>query len=245
MNEGKNCKGQAEPGYPEDSPEYDQEQDQAQGMTESPAEYGSAGYEPAGQKKSYNFYAFMDRMKYIKRWALMRSVRDENIMEHSQMVVMIAHGLAVINNEVFKGNADASRTTLYAVYHECSEVMTGDLPTPIKYFNKDMRGAYGDIEDRASDKLIATIPPAMRDAISVYMKPDKDSLEYKLMKAADRFAAYIKCVEELRCGNDEFLKAKKSIEEDLHSRRMPEIEYFFDKFINGFYLPLDDLEGLE
>ncbi|MCD8307580.1 MAG: 5'-deoxynucleotidase [Clostridia bacterium] len=200
---------------------------------------------PGKEPETYNFYAFMDRMKYIKRWALMRSVREENIMEHSQMVVMLAHCLAVINNEIFKGCADASKTALYAVYHECSEVMTGDLPTPIKYFNKSMRGAYADLEDRASDKLLGTLPKELQDEFAKYMKPDKDSYEYKLMKAADRLSAYIKCVEEGRCGNDEFVKAEKSIKEDLDSRHMPEVEYFFKHFMPGFSLPLDDLEGLE
>lgn len=194
---------------------------------------------------SYNFYAFMDRMKYIKRWQLMRSVREENIMEHSQQVAMLAHGLAVINNRVFHGSANAERAALYAVYHECSEVMTGDMPTPIKYFNNSIHGAYKSLEDRACDKLIATLPEPLRDDIGGYMKPDCQSYEYVLMKAADRLAAYLKCLEELRCGNNEFVKAKKSIEEDLHSRNLPEVEYFFKHFIGGFSLTLDELEGIE
>jgi 5'-deoxynucleotidase len=192
---------------------------------------------------AYNFYAFMDRMKYIKRWSLMRSVREENIMEHSQQVAMLAHALAVINNKVFGGNVDSEKCVLYAIYHECSEVMTGDLPTPIKYFNNGIHGAYKELEDRACDKLLEMLPEEIRGEIGIYVKSDAASQEYKIVKAADRLAAYIKCLEEQRCGNTEFDKAKKSIEEDLHSRNMQEVEYFFDNFIKGFNLTLDELEG--
>lgn len=191
----------------------------------------------------YNFYAFMDRMKYIKRWSLMRSVREENIMEHSQQVAMLAHALAVINNKIYNGNADAEKCVMYAVYHECSEVMTGDLPTPIKYFNNSIHGAYKNLEEQACDKLLAMLPEELRGEIGVYVKPDTQSQEYKLVKAADRLAAYVKCLEEHRCGNAEFEKAKKSIEEDLHSRNLQEVEYFFEHFIASFNLTLDELEG--
>ena len=191
----------------------------------------------------YDFFAFMDRMKYIKRWQLMRSVRDENIMEHSEQVAIISHALAVINNKIFGGSADAEKVVLYAVYHECSEVMTGDLPTPIKYFNNSIHGAYKSLEDKACDKLLSTLPEELREEVGAYVKPDINCPEYKIVKAADRFAAYIKCLEEQRCGNTEFEKAKKSIEKDLHSRNMPEVEYFFDNFISAFSLTLDELEG--
>lgn len=193
----------------------------------------------------YDFFAYMDRMKYIKRWQLMRSVRDENIMEHSQQVAMFAHALAVINNKVYGGNADAEKAALYAVYHECSEVMTGDLPTPIKYFNSNINGAYKSLEDVACEKLLQTLPEEIRGELAQSIKPDTQSVEYALMKAADRLAAYVKCLEELRCGNNEFAKAKKSIEADLHSRKMPEVEYFFKYFIKSFSLSLDELEGLD
>ena len=194
---------------------------------------------------AYNFYAFMDRMKYIMRWQLMRSVRGENIMEHSEQVAVLTHALAVINNKVFSGNADPAKAVLYAVYHECSEVMTGDLPTPIKYFNNSIHGAYKQLEDRASDKLLSTLPDEMKDELSVFLKPDTDSTEYALMKAGDRLAAYVKCLEELRCGNSEFVKAEKSIRADLLSRNMPEVNYFFEKFIPAYNLTLDELEGIE
>jgi 5'-deoxynucleotidase len=164
-------------------------------------------------------------------------------MEHSQQVAMLAHSLALINNKIFGGNADAEKCVLYAVYHECGEVMTGDLPTPIKYFNNSIHGAYKELEDKACDKLLEMLPEELRGDIGECVKPNTDSLEYKLVKAADRLAAYIKCLEEERCGNSEFDKAKKSIECDLLSRNMPEVDYFFKNFIQGFYLTLDELEG--
>ena len=192
----------------------------------------------------YDFYAYMDRMKYIKRWQLMRSVREENIMEHSQSVAMLAHALVSIHNEVYGGNADVLKTVLYAMYHETSEVMTGDLPTPIKYYNRSIQGAYKELEKNACEKIVATLPEELQNSLSPYVLADEDSVEYQLVKAADRLAAYIKCLEELRSGNGEFTKAKKSIEDDLHGRNMPEVEYFFENFIPSFALTLDELEGL-
>ena len=192
----------------------------------------------------HDFYAYMDRMKYIKRWQLMRSVREENIMEHSQAVTLFAHALAVIHNDVFGGSADVLKTVLYATYHETSEVMTGDLPTPIKYYNQCIQGAYKALEKSACEKIVATLPEEMQGSIAPFVLADENSVEYKLVKAADRLAAYVKCLEELRSGNSEFSKAKKSIEEDLHSRNMPEIEYFFEHFVPSFSLTLDELESM-
>lgn len=190
----------------------------------------------------HDFYAFMDRMKYIKRWQLMRSVRDENIMEHSQSVTMLSHALVTIHNELYGGKADVLKTVLYALYHETSEVMTGDLPTPIKYYNQSIHGAYKELEKSACEKMTQMLPDEMRGGIAPYVLADENSVEYKLVKAADRLSAYIKCLEELRSGNGEFVKAKKSIEEDLHARNMPEIEYFFKHFMPSFELTLDELE---
>lgn len=196
-----------------------------------------------GDVMAYNFYAFMDRMKYIKRWSLMRSVREENIMEHSQQVAMLAHALAIINNKIFGGSVNPERAALLAIYHECPEVLTGDLPTPVKYLNKSINVAYKDIEGKAADKLIEMLPKELAEVIAVYAKPEKDSEEHKFVKAADRLSAYIKCLEERRCGNNEFIKAEKSIEEDLLSRNMPEVDYFFKHFIPAFSLTLDELKG--
>lgn len=192
----------------------------------------------------HDFYAYMDRMKYIKRWQLMRSTRGENIMEHSHAVTVLAHALVTIHNEVFGGSADVLKTVLYATYHEISEVMTGDLPTPIKYYNRSIHSAYKELEHSACEKIVDTLPAEMKPAIAPFVMADEESVEYKLVKAADRLAAYIKCLDELRCGNSEFSKAKKSIEKDLRSRKMPEVEYFFEKFVSSFELTLDDLESL-
>ena len=192
----------------------------------------------------YDFYAYLDRMKYIRRWQLMRSQRDENIMEHSQSVAMLAHALAVIRNKVFGGNVNVEKTVLYAMYHEISEVLTGDLPTPIKYYNHSIRNAYKDLERSAAERMAGMLPEELKGELSPWILADEDTEEYKLVKAADRLSAYVKCLEELRGGNGEFEKAKKSIEDDLRSRKMPEVEYFFEHFIPSFVLTLDELEGL-
>ena len=192
---------------------------------------------------SYDFYAYLDRMKYIKRWQLMRSEREENIMEHSQSVSLLAHALAVIRNKLFGGSIDVGKTVLLALYHETGEVMTGDLPTPIKYYNRELQNAYKSLEKTACEKMISMLPDEIKEEISPYVLADEQSEEYKIVKAADRLSAYIKCLEELRSGNGEFSKAKKSIEEDLRARNLPEVEYFFEKFIPSFSLTLDELGG--
>ena len=193
---------------------------------------------------AYNFYAFLDRMKYIRRWALMRSSQEENIMEHSQQVAMFAHALAVIDTDVFKNSPDILKTVLFALYHESSEVMTGDLPTPIKYYNPAIRGAYRQIEDCATDKLLSMLPEELQGGIAPYVKSDGDSYEYKLVKAADKLSAYVKCLEEHKAGNAEFKKAKESIERELKEKKMPCVDYFMEKFIPGFSLTLDEMEAL-
>ena len=192
----------------------------------------------------YDFYAYMDRMKYIKRWQLMRSEREENIMEHSQSVAMLTHALALIKNKLFGGNVDVEKAVLYAMYHETSEVMTGDLPTPIKYYNRSIRGAYKELERNAALKMLEMLPGELKESLTPYVLADEDSEEYKTVKIADRFSAYIKCLEELRSGNGEFAKAKKTIEEDLRARNRPEVDYFFQHFIPSFSLSLDELEGI-
>ena len=193
---------------------------------------------------AYNFYAFLDRMKYIRRWALMRSSQEEKIMEHSQQVAMFAHVLAVLDTDVFKNSPDILKTVLFALYHESSEVMTGDLPTPIKYYNPAIRGAYRQIEDCATDKLLSMLPEELQGGIAPYVKSDGDSYEYKLVKAADKLSAYVKCLEELKAGNAEFKKAKESIERELKEKKMPCVDYFMEKFIPGFSLTLDEMEAL-
>ncbi len=190
------------------------------------------------------FYAYIDRMKFIKRWQLMRSTREENIMEHSQSVALLTHALVTIEKEVYGGEVNCEKAVLYALYHEVSEVMTGDLPTPVKYFNAQIHGEYEKLEILAVEKIASTLPKEMRGGLYPYLQADKASTEYKFVKAADKLSAYIKCLEELRSGNLEFAQAEKALKSALREMKMPAVEYFFEHFIPAFSLTLDELEGL-
>ena len=190
------------------------------------------------------FYAYLDRMKFIKRWQLMRSTRDENIMEHSHSVAILTHALVSIENGVFGGNVNAEKAVFYALYHELSEVMTGDLPTPVKYFNSAIHGEYAKLEDLAVEKIAKELPEGMREGIYPYLQSDKASIEHKFMKAADKLSAYLKCLEELRSGNNEFVQAEKTIKKSLTDLKMRSVDYFFEHFVPAFALTLDELEGL-
>lgn len=190
----------------------------------------------------YKFFAFLNRMKYIKRWSLMRSVREENIMEHSQQVSVIAHALALINNKIYGKNVDVSKVVMLAQYHEVSEVITGDLPTPIKYFNPEIKSAYKDLEKNASERLINMLPESLKDEYRQYILPDTDCEEYKIVKCADRLSAYLKCVEEVKAGNSEFKKAKTSIGNELKNLKRQDVEYYLKEFAPAFDLSLDELD---
>ncbi len=190
------------------------------------------------------FYAYMDRMKFIKRWQLMRSVREENIMEHSHSVAVLTHALCAIEKNVFGGSVNTERAVFYALYHEVSEVMTGDMPTPVKYFNNSIHGEYEKLEQLAVEKIADTLPEEMKGELYPYLQADKDSPEYRFVKAADKLSAYIKCLEELRSGNNEFVQAEKAIGNALRDMKMRAVDYFFECFIPAFSLTLDALEGL-
>ena len=187
------------------------------------------------------FFAYLNRMKYIERWSLMRSTRKENIMEHSQQVAVIAHALCEIGNSYFGKNHDSNKIAVISLFHECSEVITGDLPTPIKYFNKEINSAYKDLEDKSNEKLIGMLPDKMQKTYSEILKHDDESMEYKIMKAADKISAYIKCLEELSGGNKEFLNAKETIQKELENSKMEEVKYFLENFIETFSMTLDEL----
>ena len=191
---------------------------------------------------AYNFYAYLNRMKYIKRWSLMRSTVNENIMEHSEQVAQIAHALAMISNKFYGGNVKTDRCVTLAVFHECSEVITGDLPTPIKYYNNDIKVAYKDIEAIANNKLLTMLPEEFRLDYEEIIDADESTMEYKLSKAADKISAYVKCLEELKSGNKEFQKAEKSIKKELENSPLPEVKYFMEHFIPGFKKTLDELD---
>lgn len=190
------------------------------------------------------FYAYLDRMKFIKRWQLMRSTREENIMEHSHQVAFLTHALCLIETEVFGGSVDTSSAILYALYHEVSEVMTGDMPTPIKYFNGQLHGEYEKVERLAVDRIAANLPEPLMGALYPYLQADKSTKEYAFVKAADKLSAYLKCLEELRSGNTEFTQAEKTTKAALLGKHMRAVDYFFEHFIPAFSLTLDELETL-
>ena len=188
------------------------------------------------------FFAYLNRMKYIKRWSLMRSIREENIMEHSQTVAVIAHALALITNKMFGGSVDEKKVVLLAQYHEVGEVITGDLPTPIKYFNPEIKTAYKDLEKGACERILSMLPESLKDEYREYILPDENSEEYKLVKYADRLSAYLKCVEEVKAGNAEFKKAKTSIGGELKNCGNPAVEYYLKEFAPAYELSLDELD---
>lgn len=188
----------------------------------------------------YPFFAYLSRMRYITRWNLMRNTAPEDIQQHSLQVAFLAHGLAVIRNRYFGGTADPARAALLAVYHEAGETITGDLPTPIKYFNPKIREAYALVETVATEKLLDMLPPELREDFQPLLCQDTDELR-ALVKAADKLSAYLKCVEELKAGNREFEKAHESIRRELEASPLPEVAYFMEKFAPAFSLTLDEL----
>ena len=193
--------------------------------------------------KSYNFFAYMARMKLIRRWGLMRSVNEENIAEHSLQVAHIAHALALIKNKKFGGCVNPDRIATIALYHETSEVITGDLPTPIKYYNSEIRNSYKDIERAANKRLIDTLPEEFRDDYYEIIEPDAESYEHKIVKAADKIAAYVKAVEEMQLGNREFAMAQETLEKDVLkcAEEMPEVALFCEYYLDSFKKTLDEL----
>lgn len=190
----------------------------------------------------YDFFAYIARMKHIKRWALMHSEVEENVKEHSFDVTVIAHALATIGNTYFGKDYDVTKVLLYSVFHETSEVITGDLPTPIKYFNESINSAYKDLETLAAKKLLATLPDEIRAHYEPFVLPDKADKEYYLVKCADRLSAYVKCLEELKIGNKEFAKAKKSIGKDVEQMPLDEVKYFVKNVLPNYEKTLDELE---
>lgn len=186
------------------------------------------------------FYATLSRMKHIHRWALMRNTREENLCEHSQDVAVIAHALAVITNTHFGGHVDAGRCVLLALYHDASEILTGDLPTPVKYDNPAIRDAYKQLESVACQKLLSMLPEELRDSYAPYFEEDSESDEYRLVKAADKLSALIKCVEELAQGNQEFSEARRATEEAVRRLNLPAVDFFLDECLPAFSLTLDE-----
>mgnify|MGYP004445869319 CR=1 FL=1 len=191
---------------------------------------------------SYSFFAYIARMKYIGRWGLMRSTVQENVQEHSHMVAILAHALAVIRRDKFNGTVDPGHVAAVALYHDAPEIFTGDLPTPVKYANPAIRDAYKAVEENAAHRLAAMLPQEMRPAFSSLLS-ETDPEVLALVKAADKLSAYLKCQEELTAGNPEFRSAAQQTLEALQDCQLPELDYFMETFLHSFQLTLDELGG--
>ena len=186
------------------------------------------------------FFSMLSRMKYINRWSLMRNTSKENISEHSLEVAFFAHALGVIKNKRFGGNIDCNRLAVIAMFHEVSEIITGDLPTPVKYYNPEIKTAYKEVENVAVQKLISYLPDYMKDEYcNLLCKNDDDKYLYKLVKAADKLSALAKCIEEEKMGNSDFLDAKKTILSYIEQINLPEVNVFLKEFMPAFGLSLD------
>ena len=191
-----------------------------------------------------HFFAYVSRLRWIKRWGLMRNAIEENVATHSWEVATLAHALALIRNRHFGGAVNADRLAAAALYHDATEVITGDLPTPVKYHSRVMREAFGDIEHKAEAELLALLPPDLRDDFSPYVRESRLNAEEKeLIKAADRLSALLKCEAEMRAGNTEFEPAAEQIARRLEQDGLPEVAYFMEVFAPGYRQPLDNLLG--
>ena len=183
----------------------------------------------------------LSRMKYINRWGLMRNTINENISEHSLMVAIISHALVIIKNKRFGGNLNPERAAVLAIFHDSSEIITGDLPTPIKYDNKEIKDAYNAVERDAKVRLLSYLPDDLREEYTpLLFKIDEDKELYKLVKAADKISAYIKCIEEKGMGNADFAKAEQSIFKTISEIELPEVRVFMQEFVPAFNLTLDE-----
>lgn len=189
-----------------------------------------------------HFFAYLARMKLIQRWPLMRSISTENVSEHSLQVAFVAHALALIKNKKFQGQTDPAHIALLALFHDCSEVITGDLPTPIKYHNATIASEYKKIELAAEKQLLEMLPEEFQQDFAPLLQSEHISPENKnIVKQADVLCAYLKCIEELSAGNHEFKQAKQRLELSISQRETPEMRYFLEVFVPSFQLNLDEL----
>ena len=194
--------------------------------------------------KEYSFYAMLSRMKYINRWGLMRNSRNENLCEHSLEVAFIAHALGLINNRFFGGSVDPARLALLAMYHDTTEIITGDMPTPVKYHSAVIRSAYSEVEKIACEELLKGLPEELRqDYASLLSESEDEANEWKLVKAADKISAWLKCVDERNMGNTDFEDAEKSIREIIDNTKIPEVKYFMEKFAPAYGNTLNKSSG--
>ncbi|MBQ7638178.1 MAG: 5'-deoxynucleotidase [Clostridia bacterium] len=190
---------------------------------------------------SSHFFALFSRMKNIDRWALMRNVNKENLSSHSLDVAAVAHCLALIGNERFGKNYNADRAAVLGIYHDMPEIITGDMPTPVKYYNSEIRQSFGKIEEAARSSIIETLPEYLRGAYAPVVSPDESQELYKLVKAADKISALIKCIEEKNSGNKEFLTAEKATVKAIKKLACPEADVFMEEFLGSFSMVLDNI----
>ena len=192
--------------------------------------------------KKSNFFAFISRMKYINRWGLMRSIKDENVSEHSLDVAVIAHALTIIQKKRLNKEVNPDKTVLYAIYHDASEILTGDMPTPVKYFNPAIKTAYKEVELNANKSLLNMLPEDFYDEYVDALIPKEDESEiWKTIKAADKISAYIKCIEEEKSGNKEFVKAKQSLLKEINNMDRQDVKIFMEEFLDSYGLTLDEM----
>ncbi len=191
----------------------------------------------------HHFFAYINRAKYIRRWGLMRNTETETLSEHLYQTAVLAHALAVIENEKFGGCLDAERIALAALYHDASEIITGDLPTPVKYHNDEIRDAYHKIEDETSEMLISKLPEFLRPIYEpLVTESGLSGEEKKILKAADTLGAYIKCLAEINAGNRDFVSAERVTAEKLASYDLPSLRYFMDEFLDSYSLTIDEMK---
>ncbi|MDO5021822.1 MAG: 5'-deoxynucleotidase [Eubacteriales bacterium] len=190
---------------------------------------------------AHHFFAYLSRMKFIMRWGLMRNTLPENDMEHSMQAAMFAHAIAIIGNERHNRNYNAEHIMTLALYHDASEVITGDLPTPVKHNNSSIKKEYNKIEEVAIQRLLSMLPQDLVKHYKPLISADTDTIEWRIVKAADRICAYVKCLEESKVGNREFEEAERGILSSIHAIDLPEVKDFMDEFVPGFAMTLDQI----
>ena len=189
-----------------------------------------------------NFYAMISRMKFIERWSLMRNSRQENISEHSLEVSILAHALTVISNVRLGNELNAEKAALIGIFHDATEIITGDMPTPIKYFNQKIQGAFKEVELAAAERLLNLLPEDLREHyVNSFLPREEDAFLWRLVKAADKLSALIKCIEEHKAGNTEFISAEQSIRDQLKQMKLKEIDIFMEEFLPAYEKTLDEL----
>ncbi|MBQ3824311.1 MAG: 5'-deoxynucleotidase [Clostridia bacterium] len=189
----------------------------------------------------YGFFAFLSRMKFIRRWGLMRNTRDESLSEHSHEVAVLAHALAMIGNRYFEKRLDADRAAVLAIFHDASETVTGDMPTPVKYFSSEIKTAYESVDAVAKEKLLAMLPDELRSDYADIFYSEDDPYLLRLVKGADTLSAYIKCIEERTAGNTDFKKAEKSILARLKGYKLEEVDWFLAHFAPKYEKTVDEM----